>query len=68
MSDVFRQEYTPLTDEQKAAVLAFKQKAQELYDLLPCDAENGKMKSREFSIAATTLEEAVMWAVKGLTA
>lgn len=63
MTDVFRQTYTPLSDERKAAVQIVKEKAQELYDLLETQPQ-----SREMSLAKTNLEQAIMWAVKSMTA
>lgn len=65
--DIFRVEYTPVSDENKAKVKAFKEKAQELFDMLGFDEETLRHASRESAIAATKLEEAVMWAVKGFT-
>lgn len=69
MADVFRQDYTPITEEQKAQVLAVKVKAQELHDLISAAVTEGERsdRSRCIAIAKTTLEESVMWAVKGLT-
>lgn len=64
---IFRKTYRELSDEEKGKLEALKTKAEELYALFGADA-NGKMPSREMSLAATKLEEAVMWAVKGLTA
>jgi len=65
MSDVFRQEYTPVSDEAKAKVKEFKVKAQELWDLIPKHDEIAL--SSEFSVAMSKLEEVVMWTTKGLT-
>lgn len=54
--------YKDLNDNQKAKVAQVKEKGVELYALLgSCPA------SRESSLAKTKLEEAVMWAVKGIT-
>lgn len=55
--------YRVLSDEEKARMAAIKSKGQELLDLI---AECGG--SRELSIARTKTEEAVMWAVKHVTA
>lgn len=63
--DVFRQVYSPVTQETSEYILKVKEKAQELYDLIQ-DAmtpNNG----REISVAKTELETSIMWAVKGLT-
>lgn len=65
--DIFRQEYTPVTEENKAKMLALKQKAQELWEMLGFDEATKRMPTREAALAATALEESVMWAVKGLT-
>jgi len=70
MNDIFRQEYTPLTEEQKQKISEIKSKAQELHDLI----NDGKLKfyTPEFSRCITQsqwrLEEAIMWAVKGWSA
>jgi hypothetical protein len=58
-----RHTYRVLSDEEKARMQAIKDKGQELLDLI-ADAGN----SRELSIARTKTEEAVMWAVKHVTA
>ena len=55
-------QYRVLTDDEKAKMQAIKDKGQELLDLID---SVGSM--RETSIAKTKAEEAVMWAVKGLT-
>ena len=58
-----RHQYRPLTDEEKQKVSDVKDATHdfgELLDSLP--------PSRERSIAITKLEEASMWAVRGLTA
>lgn len=65
--DIFRIEYTPLTDEQKANVLEIKTQAQALYDLIT-RVGDVSADPRSFSIARTELEGAIMWAVKGATA
>lgn len=62
MSNVFRAEYKQLSDEQKAQMADIKEKAAVLLESF------GEAKSREMSLAITKLEEAVMWAVKGVTA
>jgi len=69
MSDVFRQEYTPLDELQKAHVLAVKVEAQKLYDLFQDSVVEGERSERArcIALAKTALEEAVMWAVKGIT-
>jgi hypothetical protein len=72
--NVFRKQYRPLNDAEKAYLEALKDKAQELYDLLE-QGPNGLpgptgavgRTSRELSLAKTNLEQAVMWAVKDVT-
>jgi len=61
-SDVFRQEYTQLSEEQEKAIKLIKGTAEELMHHL-----RGMSPSREISLAVTNLEQAVMWAVKGVT-
>jgi len=57
----FRPEYRKLTDTEKQTVARIKDKAAELaVEFFPTDG-------REKSLAMTKLEEAVMWAVKGVT-
>ena len=63
MMDKFRATYRPLSIEETDRLGAIKHKASELYVLF---TEIGS--SREVSLAATKLEEAVMWAVKAATA
>lgn len=78
MSDLFRKEYTPITDEQKAISTAIKEKAEELFALYEQAQRDGEPRHNEESeldsasyrcvrIAMTRLEESVMWAVKGVT-
>ncbi|MCJ7993230.1 hypothetical protein J5N58_01285 [Rhizobium cremeum] len=63
VNNTLRHQYRVLSDEEKARMAAIKDKGQELLDLI---AECGG--SRELSIAKTKTEEAVMWAVKHVTA
>jgi len=64
MSDVFVRNYTPLNDEQKRDVDWIKHKAEEL--LLAIETPQ-YADARMKAIAKTNLEQAVMWAVKGVT-
>jgi len=57
----FRPEYRELKPTEQERVDQFKDKAFELF----CMIDIG---TRESAIAATKLEESVMWAVKGMTA
>ena len=61
-SNAMRHNYRVLTDDEKASMVAVKDKGQELLDLI-----NSLGNSREVSIARTKTEEAVMWAVKHIT-
>jgi hypothetical protein len=66
MNNIFRPEYRELTEEEKTRINEIKNKAQELYELLPV-TEDGRPADRETSLAVTKLEESVMWAVKSIT-
>lgn len=55
-----RQQYRELTEAEKDQIKAIKVKAEEMLDLVP-------QTNREFSLARTKIEEAAMWAVKGIT-
>lgn len=61
-NNAVRHQYRVLTDEEKAAMLALKDKGAEFIEL--CHSRGA---SRELSIAITKIEEAVMWAVKHVT-
>ena len=63
MASKFRPVYRTLTDEEKALSAAIKAKAEEL-DALYSRVKDGRYKS----LAATSLEESVMWIVKEITA
>lgn len=60
----FRVEYRELIEEEKIDIRAIKTSADVLYKLI----EDVVPDSRERSLALTNLEQAVMWAVKGVTA
>ncbi len=59
--DIFRKEYPKLNDGDYVEIAQFKDKAQELYNLMQLKND------REFSLAKTKLEECVMWFTKGIT-
>ena len=62
MTNTFRKEYRPLSDEQKQLVNSVKDTAELLmrvFDLCP--------QNRELALARTKLEESVMWCVKAIT-
>lgn len=63
VNNVMRHAYRVLSDEEKAAMQEIKDLGLQLHELLDkCGV------SRELSIAKTKAEEAVMWAVKHITA
>ena len=63
VNNTMRHQYRVLSDAEKAKMAAIKDKGGELLTLIEgCGA------SRELSIAKTKTEEAVMWAVKHVTA
>jgi hypothetical protein len=57
-----RHAYRTLSDAEKAQVEAVKDLGRALLDVIAAN------QGREFAIARTRIEEAVMWAVKGITA
>lgn len=63
VNNVMRHAYRVLTDEEKAAMQKIKDDGLALHDFFESLGA-----SRELSIAKTKIEEAVMWAVKHLTA
>lgn len=63
VNNTMRHAYRVLTDAEKAQMQAIKDKGLELHALI-----EGIGGSRELSIAKTKTEEAVMWAVKHITA
>lgn len=62
-TSAMRHNYRVLSDDEKATMVAIKDKGQEFLDLISAAGN-----SRELSIARTKTEEAVMWAVKHVTA
>jgi len=68
-TDTFRKEYTPLSDEQKEHMSVIKNSAELLLEsfnnAVPTDERSER--SRCMAIARTNLEQAIMWAVKGVT-
>ncbi len=65
MGDTFHKTYTELSDEQKKQVADIKDKAEELLTLFG-STEDRSEKSRCIALAKTNLEQAVMWAIKGV--
>jgi len=64
-TNIFRKEYKELNVEDQQHIANVKDKASELWHLFPKNGDQGA--NREISLAITKLEEAVMWAVKGMT-
>lgn len=58
-----RKEYRQLTEDEIALIAKIKDQGEEFIALFA-----GLPKSREYSLAITKLEEAVMWGVKGASA
>lgn len=61
-NDIFRKNYTLITEENKEKISLIKTLADDLYK------EINTLPSREGALSRTKLEECVMWAVKALTA
>ena len=64
MSDPFRQQYRKLTEDEVQGIDSLKTHAANLGGIIHGFVPEG----RERSLALTKLEEAVMWATKGITA
>jgi hypothetical protein len=60
--NILRQEYRVLTEAEKTQIKAIKDIGQAFIDGMDMIGTN-----REFSLAKTKMEEAVMWATKGIT-
>jgi len=63
VNNTMRHEYRVLSDDEKAKMLRLKDAGMAFLDVI----EFCTPKGREASLAITKAEEAVMWAVKGLT-
>lgn len=70
MTDTFRKNYKPLTDEQKVQMDRVKDQAELLLSIFNeiAPAEERSERSRCMNTARTNLEQTIMWAVKGVTA
>jgi DNA-binding MarR family transcriptional regulator len=68
ITDTFRKNYGQLTDEQKKQGEDVKIKAEELLALFNAaiPPEERSEKSRCMAVARTNLEQAIMWACKGI--
>jgi hypothetical protein len=63
VNNTMRHAYRVLTDAEKANMQSIKDEGLKFHDLI-----TGMGNSRELSLAKTKIEEAVMWAVKHITA
>ena len=63
VNNTMRHQYRVLTDAEKANMQAIKDEGMRFHELV-----SGLGNSREISLAKTKIEEAVMWAVKSITA
>lgn len=63
VNNVMRHAYRVLSDAEKAQMQAIKDEGLKFHDMV-----DGIGHSRELSLAKTKIEEAVMWAVKHITA
>lgn len=62
-NNTVRHQYRVLSEEEKAQMVRIKDAGQALIDII-----NETGRSRELSLALTNAEQAVMWAVKHVTA
>lgn len=68
VNNTFRQQYRQLNEAEKAAVDDIKRLGAEFEAALDdCQAFLRSTAAREIAIARTKMEEAVMWAVKGVS-
>lgn len=71
VNNVMRHAYRVLSETEKEQMRLLKDKGLEFYNLLhsigETDMAGDRLASRELSLAATNLEQAVMWAVKHIT-
>lgn len=63
INNTMRHQYRVLSDTEKANMQALKDEGLKFHDMIA-----GLGNSRELSLAKTRVEEAVMWAVKHITA
>ncbi len=72
VNNVMRHAYRVLSDDEKEEMRKIKDQGLDFVTLLHAvgrtDATEGRQASRELSLAQTKIEEAVMWAVKHITA
>ena len=71
VNNTVRHSYRILNDEEKAAMQAIKDAGEHFLNTMTSHcgrSPDGRYPSRELSLAQTKIEEAVMWAVKHVTA
>lgn len=68
MTDTFRKEYKPLSDDAKMQIKLIKDKAEELLHEFNM-ATNMQLNAdaRMMALSKTNLEQAIMWAIKSIT-
>lgn len=66
VNNAVRHQYRVLSDEEKAAMTEIKDAGAALLEAI--ERNVAKLAGREAALARTNAEQAVMWAVKGLTA
>ena len=68
MTDVFRKEYKPLSEDTKEHIAFMKEKADNLlHEFNMCTNLELNPDGRAMALAKTKLEESIMWAVKAIT-
>lgn len=66
-ADTFRKEFTPNSPETVDWMMDVKEKASVLFEAIDKPRSGNFSGNREIALAKTNLEQAVMWAVKGIT-
>lgn len=68
MTDTFRKEYRPLSEQQKELIELIKDRAESLLSAFN-EYVNFEIAvdARQMALAKTNLEQAIMWAVKAIT-
>ena len=67
--NVFRSQYKELSEDEKVLIDNIKNKAEELLELIQTSfPAEPSPRGRYIALASTSLEESIMWAVKGITA
>lgn len=68
MADVFRIKSRPLDEDIYDAIVVFQQRAQDLLEEFMIEELKPHVDKRSMALAKTNLEQAIMWAVKAMTA